>query len=350
MIPQILVVAGARPNFMKVAPLLRAFERAQLVGTRFVHTGQHYDHELDGRILRDLGMDRLLEATRPAAVLVVGDVTSTLGAALAASSRHVPILHVEAGLRSGDWTMPEERNRVIVDRLSQLRFATEASAVANLESEDLGSGTHLVGNCMIDSLLTALPRARASTVLDRLGLGPQQYAVLTLHRPSNVDHSASLDEALESVAAAADVGRVVFPVHPRTRAGLEGRALPPGLLTTEPMGYIDFVSLLASSALCLTDSGGIQEETTALGIPCITLRRSTERPITVESGTNELVYRDPARVRELADAAFSGRWKRHSVPELWDGGAAERIAAIVADWLCAPGRGADQSVKLRNGR
>lgn len=360
MTPEILVVAGARPNFMKVAPVLRAFEHAGRVRTRFVHTGQHYDPDLDGRILRDLearepdhrldigagapsaqlarileGMDALLQRCGPATVLVVGDVTSTLGATLAAANRDVPVVHVEAGLRSFDWAMPEERNRVIVDRLSRLRFATEPSAMANLADEGLSAGTHLVGNCMIDALAGILPEARRSPVLERLGVASRRYAVLTLHRPSNVDDAETLDRALASVAAAAAHGPVIFPVHPRTRAGLEGRTLPAGVVTTDPLGYVDFIALLAGSALALTDSGGIQEETTFLGVPCITLRRTTERPITVKIGTNEIVFDDPDRVGTLAETAYAGGWKRHSVPDLWDGRAAHRIADIVADHLCA---------------
>ena len=352
---EIIVVAGARPNFMKVAPLCRALQADGTLGVRLVHTGQHYDPVLSDQIMQDLELpkpqhhlgvgsasptiqlakileafDGVLVQEPPRAVVVVGDVTSTLAASLAAANRSVPVVHVEAGLRSRDWSMPEERNRVLVDRLSSTLFVTEPSGVDNLRAEGVAEGVHLVGNVMIDSLLTILPKAALSDVRTRLGLEDVKYSVLTLHRPSNVDDTASLDSMLRSLAPVAAQAPLVFPVHPRTRARLEGMALPPGLRCVEPMGYTDFISLVSGSALTLTDSGGLQEETTVLGVPCLTLRKNTERPITVEIGSNYVVGDDAVRIRELGEQALSGAWKQCAVPENWDGNAAVRIVEILA--------------------
>lgn len=353
--PELLLVAGARPNFMKVAPICRALAADGRLGMRLVHTGQHYDPLLSDRIMQDLGMpapdhhlevgsapaslqtaklleafDPLLVAQRPAAVLVVGDVTSTLAAGLAAANQEVPLVHVEAGLRSRDWRMPEERNRVLVDRLSRWLFVTERSGVTNLGAEGIDRGVHLVGNCMIDSLLHILPKTDPARVQAELGLADQGYAVMTMHRPGNVDNREEFARLLQGLAPIAAQVPLVFPVHPRSRAAVEALDLPPGMRCVDPLGYLDFVALVRGARLCLTDSGGLQEETTVLGVPCITLRPNTERPITVEIGSNELVHEDVAEIQRLGQLALDGEWKASQIPELWDGQAAPRIVAQLA--------------------
>lgn len=354
---EILLVGGARPNFMKLAPVHRALRQDARLRPRLVHTGQHYDAALSSEVMADLGLPepdhhlgagsgsasiqtaRILEAfediartASPAAVVVVGDVTSTLAAALAASNLDLPIAHVESGLRSFDWRMPEERNRVLVDRLARWLFVSEPSGMANLAAEGVKAGAHLVGNTMIDSLLEIIPRARALNVRERLGLAGR-YSVMTLHRPGNVDDPGRLRALLEALAPIASQAPLVFPVHPRTRSKLERVQLPAGLRCLDPMTYVDFLGLVADASLVLTDSGGLQEETTVLGVPCITLRPNTERPITLEIGTNELVDGDPEKIRTLGARALAGEWKAGRVPEGWDGHAAERLVKILADDL-----------------
>ncbi len=352
---ELIIVAGARPNFMKVAPLCRAVASDGRFKTRLVHTGQHYDPILSDQIMRDLelptpdhhlevgsgpaslqtakileAMDALLLEHPPAAVLVVGDVTSTLAAALAAANREIPVAHVEAGLRSRDWTMPEERNRVVVDSLSKFLFVTEPAGVRNLAAEGKTEGVHLVGNVMIDSLMRVLPQAEQSDVVERLGLAGQQYSVLTMHRPGNVDETAQFEQMVAALAPLAEAAPLVFPVHPRTKAQVEALNVPPGLRCIDPLGYLEFIALVRQSALTLTDSGGLQEEATVLGIPCMTLRPNTERPITIELGSNELVYNDADKIRELGLKALAGEWKSHAVPDNWDGQTAPRIVEILA--------------------
>jgi UDP-N-acetylglucosamine 2-epimerase (non-hydrolysing) len=349
----IILVAGARPNFMKVAPLHRELASRPGVRARLVHTGQHYDPALSEQIMRDLELpapdvhlgvgkggateqlarlllafDPLLRDDPPAAMVVVGDVTSTLAGALAASARDVPLAHVEAGLRSFDWSMPEERNRVVVDRLSRWLFASERSGVENLAREGTQRGVHLVGNVMIDSLVRVRDRLSRSNVRRELGL-PAAYGVLTLHRPGNVDDPARFQALLDVLAPLSERLTLVFPVHPRTRAALSAAALPPGLVLVDPLGYLDFVALMAQAVVVLTDSGGIQEETTVLGIPCLTLRPNTERPATVEQGTNELVDGDGERLLALGEQALAGEFKKGCVPDLWDGRAASRICDVL---------------------
>lgn len=355
----VLLVAAARPNFMKVAPVARAMRDDGRLAPRVVHTGQHYDPLLSDVIMHDLGMpapehhlgvgpaapsvqlgrilealDAVVEERSPDALVVVGDVTSTLAGALVAANRRIPVAHVEAGLRSFDREMPEERNRVLVDRLSTWLFTTEPVARTNLCAEGIERGIFQAGNVMIDSLLRVLPRARESRAAEQIGLDGD-YAVLTLHRPGNVDDPdrlARMLAALEPVAARAPL---VFPVHPRTRGRLEAAKLPRGLRCVDPLGYLDFVGLVAGATLVLTDSGGLQEETTVLGVPCITLRPNTERPITIDVGTNERVDVDeaPERIGELGLRALGGHWKSGSVPDDWDGRAAERLVAHLADEL-----------------
>ena len=360
---RVLAIAGCRPNFVKLGPLLAAFRRHEKIEPLLVHTGQHYDRELSEVFFRDLGLpepdvvlrvgsashavqtarvmveiERVLLEHVPDLVLVVGDVNSTLASALTAVKLGFPVAHVEAGLRSLDREMPEEVNRVVTDSVSDLLFATEASAVDNLRREGVPPfKVWLVGNVMADALLGSLDRIARSDVLDRLGLGRRGYAVLTLHRPENVDHAGG---ALGIVEALEEIQRrvpIVFPVHPRTRGRFEELGLwrrlerARGLHPTAPLGYLDFLKLVRDAALVLTDSGGLQEETTVLGVPCLTLRPSTERPATVTDGSNRIVGRDPAKIVAAAREALSGEWPAGRVPALWDGGASERIAAVLLD-------------------
>jgi UDP-N-acetylglucosamine 2-epimerase (non-hydrolysing) len=268
---------------------------------------------------------------------VAGDVNSTLAVALVAAKLCIPVAHVEAGLRARDWSMPEEVNRVLTDRLSDLLFTPSRDGDANLIAEGIEPRRiHFVGNVMIDSLRAALPRARESRIHDRLGLQRGAYALATVHRPSNVDEPAALARVVAALSETAVFTPVVFPIHPRTRARIEADgklrarlAATPGLQLTEPLGYLDFLALVDGAALVMTDSGGIQEETTALSVPCLTMRENTERPVTVEVGTNQLVGCDPAQIVPAAAAVLAGRGKKGAQPELWDGKAAERIADVL---------------------
>jgi UDP-N-acetylglucosamine 2-epimerase (non-hydrolysing) len=351
---KVLAVVGARPNFVKIAPILIEMQKYPALRPVLVHTGQHYDQKLSGSFFEDLGipepdvmlnvgrngavgqtaeimlgLEPVLAAERPDVVLVVGDVTSTLAAALTAAKTGVAVGHVEAGLRSFDRTMPEEINRILTDAVSDYCFTTEPSANDNLRREGVAEArVHYVGNVMIDTLFRFRERAAASDVLDRLGLGPRQFALLTLHRPSNVDTDASLTAVLEAINRVEQEVPVVFPVHPRTRGRLEqvlGRKRRPGLRLVEPAPYLDFVQLMANAVCVLTDSGGIQEETTALDVPCLTLRTTTERPITVSHGTNRIVGLDSEHVAAAWTDIRRGAWPTGRLPELWDGKAAERI-------------------------
>ncbi len=346
-------VVGARPNFVKIAPVVRALA-ARGVAQRLVHTGQHYDAAMSDVFFADLSLPapdvhlgvgsgspieqtaRIMvalerafgELPRPDWVLVPGDVSSTVAAALVAAKLGLRVAHLEAGLRSFERSMPEEQNRVVTDHLAALLLTPSPDADANLAREGIPPGrVARVGNTMIDSLLSALPAASARRTAARLGLAPGAYAVVTLHRPSNVDDRDTFARLLGALADLARELPVVFPLHPRTRARLDGglaRAAAP-LRLVEPLGYLDFLSLTASARLVLTDSGGLQEETTVLGVPCLTLRERTERPITVDEGTNQVVGTDPARILTAAaralDAPPQGR-----CPALWDGRAAERVA------------------------
>jgi len=354
---RILAVAGARPNFMKIAALLRELRARERFEVFLVHTGQHYDSAMSESFFAELGIaapdanlgvgsgshaemtaevlrrvEPLLAAQQPDALLVVGDVNSTIAAALAAVKLGIPVAHVEAGLRSFDRRMPEEINRVLTDAISEWLFVTEPSGEENLRREGVDARRiHLVGNVMIDTLLHHLEEARKRDTLSRLGLVRGRYAVLTLHRPSNVDDPARLRGLFEVLEALHEEIPVVFPVHPRTQAaierGLEGRR--PGLRLTEPLGYLDFLRLMADARLVLTDSGGIQEETTVLGVPCLTLRENTERPVTVSQGTNRIVGTDPATILAEARKILSGDAEPAGIPERWDGRAAARIADVL---------------------
>jgi UDP-N-acetylglucosamine 2-epimerase (non-hydrolysing) len=356
------LVAGTRPNFMKIAPIWRELYRRRLP-VRLLHTGQHFDAAMSEVFFRDLGMpepdvrlsagggthgeqtaavlvgvEKDLLAHRPKVVLVVGDVTSTFAAALAASKLGVPVVHVESGLRSRDWTMPEEINRVLTDQLSDLLLTPSIDAQPNLLAEGIAKERIVfVGNVMIDSLYYA--RERPTDALSRFGLRTNEYGLATLHRPANVDTREPLERTLDALAAISSRIPLLFPVHPRTVARLESLGLKakllstPGLFAVEPLGYNDFATLMSSAKLVATDSGGIQEETTALGVPCLTMRGSTERPITVEQGTNVIVGLDAERIAREVDTILAGKAKKGRVPDGWDGRASERIASAVERFL-----------------
>lgn len=341
---------------MKIKPVLDALEAAGAT-TDLVHAGQHYDADVNDVFFDDLGLrppdhhlgtgsgtqaeqtarvmtafEPLLDRLRPDVVVVVGDVTATLATALVTAKSGARLAHVEAGLRSGNRTMPEEVNRIVVDRISDDLFAPSPDAVANLRAEGSPEhAIHLVGNVMVDSLLANLDRATARPLLADLGLEPRAYGVVTLHRPANVDDPVVFERLLTSLRTVANECPLIFPVHPRTRAALEGHTLPAGIRTVPPLGYLDFLALEAGARLVLTDSGGLQEESTVLGVPCLTLRDETERPITVTEGTNQVVGRDPERIVAAALAALD-RPLAPRRPDGWDGRAAERIAAV----LCRP--------------
>jgi UDP-N-acetylglucosamine 2-epimerase (non-hydrolysing) len=353
---RVVCVAAARPNFMKVKPVMDALERSQ-VDVVLVHTGQHYDRGMSEVFFEELRLRRpdhdlgvgsgshgeqtgrvmsafepLLDTLAPDLVVVVGDVNSTLACALVAAKSGARVAHVEAGLRSRDWSMPEEINRVVTDRVSDYLFAPSADAVTNLHREGYRPDqVHLVGNVMVDTLLANLARARRSDIHTRLGVSRQRYGLVTLHRPSNVDSPRRLHALLRALSRVAQDCPLVFPMHPRTRRMLGGATVSSALTLVPPMGYLDFLALEADACVVLTDSGGVQEETTVLGVPCLTLRENTERPITISEGTNQLVGVEPsaivaAALRAVADPPPPRR------PALWDGHAGDRIAqVIVAD-------------------
>lgn len=356
---QVLCVAGARPNFMKIAPVMAALADAG-IAAQLLHTGQHYDAAMSDGFFADLGIPRpdhhleagsgshavqtaevmkrfepVLDSVRPQAVLVVGDVNSTLACALVAAKRGVRVIHVEAGLRSYDRNMPEEINRVLTDQISDLLFITEKSALANLQREGIDPArVEFVGNVMIDTLHRNL--ARAVPASRTLGTTLARFAVLTLHRPSNVDAPDTLAALLDVVGEINRRLPVVLPLHPRTRANIEKfgfAAKLDGLHILPPLGYLEMLGLMRDARLVLTDSGGIQEETTALGVPCLTLRENTERPITLTEGTNTLVGPDPAAIRAAFEDVMTSGGKTGRIPEYWDGRAALRIAHTLKAWL-----------------
>lgn len=371
----VLHVVGARPNFMKAAPVLHALEERG-VRTLLVHTGQHYDESMSTAFFEDLAlrppdihlevgsashalqMARIMERIepvllehRPDLTVVVGDVNSTVAAALVCAKLLLPVAHVEAGLRSFDRTMPEEINRIVTDQISDLLFTTSSEAEENLQREGISPDRiHFVGNTMIDSLDRHLHRARASSILDRLGLRPNEYGLVTLHRPSNVDDPSTFRGILAALEDVATWIPLIFPAHPRTVKTLrqegifgslatEGPARAGSILCVEPLGYVDFLRLMTDARLVLTDSGGIQEETTILGVPCLTLRWNTERPITVELGTNRIVGTDPAAIRAAAREIVDGPRSGPIRLPLWDGKAGERIADVVFRWHAEPPAG-----------
>ena len=358
-------VVGARPNFMKVAPVHQALMRqAPSIDVKLVHTGQHYDREMSEVFFEELGAPRpdlvlavgsgghaeqtaralvalasVFAEDRPALVVVAGDVNSTLAGALAAVKLEIPVAHIESGLRSFDWTMPEEHNRKLTDQISSLLFAHSQSAVDNLEREGIDlSSVHLVGNTMIDSLEDHLAAARGRAPWRPFGADPGNYGLVTLHRPSLVDNSTLLEATAAALIELGRFARVIFPVHPRTRAHLDRLGLATALEDANvaiagPLGYLEFLGLEAGARFVLTDSGGVQEETSALGVPCFTLRATTERPVTVELGTNTLLGLEPARIAEIPELLSVGR--QSSPIPFWDGHAGERAASLVASFVLA---------------
>jgi UDP-N-acetylglucosamine 2-epimerase (non-hydrolysing) len=356
---KVICVAGARPNFMKLAPLLKVLSADSDFQPLLTHTGQHYSDQMSGQFFRDLGLpapDHYLEvgsgshgaqtgeimrrfeevvlAERPDAVVVVGDVNSTLAGALVAAKLHIPVAHLESGLRSFDRSMPEEINRLATDAVCDLLLVTEESGAENLRREGVAcERIRVVGNLMIDTLLQNRERARESRLPAEIGARDGEFGLVTLHRPSNVDDPAKLQELIEALGVISATIPVYFPAHPRTRGRLG--ALPPGIVLLEPLGYIDFVALMSRSRVVLTDSGGIQEETTGLAIPCLTLRENTERPITITEGTNRLAGVTKKSIlaawQEFLDNPKTGR-----VPPLWDGHAAERSRDALRELLGLP--------------
>ena len=350
---RIICVAGARPNYMKVKPVMDALEAggAEVI---LVHTGQHYDPAMNDVFFADLGIRKpdhflqvgsashavqtgkvmaafepLVSELAPDVVVVVGDVNSTVACALVTAKSGALLAHVEAGLRSRDWSMPEEVNRVVTDRVSDYLFAPSPDAVENLRAEGYREDQiHLAGNVMVDTLLANLDRALASDVLVRLGLARGEYALVTLHRPANVDDPDALAALLAALGEIAERCPVVLPAHPRTAGRLAQAGLSRRIQVIPPAGYLDFIALQASARLVLTDSGGVQEETTVLGVPCLTLRDNTERPITLTEGTNQLVGRDPERIVKTAGSVLDSPPPPRR-PELWDGQAGQRIAAAL---------------------
>ena len=354
---RILSVVGTRPNFVKISPLLREMRKVPSIHPVLVHTGQHYDRELNQQYFSDIDLphpdfelairektnslqvakmverlEPLCRQVKPHLLLVVGDVNSTLAASLVGTYLRIPIAHVEAGLRSFDWTMPEEMNRVVTDRLSTLLFTTEKNAETNLLREGVArKRIFFVGNVMIDSLRLQLPRIQQSSILRRLDLQKQQYAVLTLHRPSNVDDQKQLEKLMRTFHELSRKLPLVFPIHPRTRENIKKFHLSAYLANVravDSLVYSDFLSLMQNAKLVLTDSGGVQEETTYLRVPCLTVRENTERPVTVHLGTNRVVGTDPTSITRSFAAVLRGNVKRGTVPPLWDGKAAARIVKI----------------------
>lgn len=359
-------VVGARPNFVKIAPILDAMRGIIEIDAKLVHTGQHYDYEMNQAFFEDLTIadadvslgvgdgshaeqtarimvafeDYCLE-NKPDLVLVVGDVNSTVACSLAAKKLNIPVAHVEAGLRSGDMAMPEEINRRCTDAITDIFFASEPSGVANLRREGVAAERiHFVGNVMIDTLFKHQANAAALEIPKRFGVVSRNYAVATLHRPSNTDDPNVLRKHLEALLKVSERLQVIFPMHPRTKAAVERYGLgslidgscPASIQVVEPMRYLEFIGILQEARLAITDSGGLQEETTALGVPCLTMRDNTERPITCERGTNRLVGPNAVRLREIADAVLDAPWPEKPVIQNWDGHAAERIVERLTEW------------------
>jgi UDP-N-acetylglucosamine 2-epimerase (non-hydrolysing) len=358
---KIISVAGARPNFMKIAPLMEAFAAEPSIEPMLVHTGQHYDEKMSDLFFRQLGIPQpdvnlgigsgshavqtaevmkafepIVLEHKPDVVLVVGDVNSTFACGYVAVKLGVKMVHVEAGLRSGDRSMPEEINRILTDSISDLLFCTEQSGVDNLTREGIPADKiHLVGNVMIDTLLKNRAKADASTILDELGLSSGGYAAATLHRPSNVDNSETFSRILDVFEQVQQDMPIVFPIHPRTRNNLPRLGLADrveamtNLRLLDPIGYLDFLKLTSNARIVLTDSGGIQEETTILKVPCLTLRENTERPSTAEVGSNQIVGTDPAVILDAYRKVMDGQFRPPQIPPLWDGHAAQRITEIL---------------------
>lgn len=349
------IIAGARPNFVKIAPIIAAMEKIDTLSYRLIHTGQHYSEMMSGNFFKQLniptpdinldigsgsqaeqvgkimlGYEVVLLKKKSDLCLVVGDVNSTMACAITARKLGVRVAHVEAGIRSRDWTMPEEINRVVTDSISDLFFTTSETANSNLIMEGVNrERIYFVGNTMIDTLLTNLNRLKAPSCWDELDLEPRSYIVLTLHRPGNVDLPERLSELISNISVGAGNLPVIFPVHPRTEAQLRGQKLPDNLKCIAPLGYLEFNFLLKNCVGVITDSGGITEEATVLGVPCISLRDNTERPETVSIGTNELVGSDREKIIQTIQMLLAGTWKKGGIPPLWDGKSAQRIAEVL---------------------
>jgi UDP-N-acetylglucosamine 2-epimerase (non-hydrolysing) len=354
------LIAGARPNFMKIAPIIDAIHKAQKEGDkisyRLIHTGQHYDKNMSDSFFEQLGIpqpdvnlgagggsqaeqtafimigyEKLLIAETTDLCLVVGDVTSTMACSIVAQKLHIPVAHVEAGIRSNDWTMPEEINRLVTDSITNYFFTTTAEAGQNLiESGVDKNKISWVGNTMIDTLLKHRTRFQKPAIWDKLKLSKHEYIVMTLHRPGNVDEEGKLKLLIDEIIKHSNNLPLIFPVHPRTAKILQSLGIKHNRLhTIEPLGYLEFNYLVENAKAVITDSGGITEETTVMGIPCMTLRDNTERPETVKIGTNELIGTDPKAIKPAMDKLFSGNWKKGTIPEKWDGKTAERIVSIL---------------------
>jgi len=358
---KVISVVGARPNFMKVAPIHKAFQKYKNSITHLIcHTGQHYDEKMSKVFFDDLELpkphfylgigsgshaeqtakvmmefEKILLQEKPDLVIVVGDVNSTIACSLTASKLHIKVAHVEAGLRSFDMKMPEEINRILTDRISDFLFVTEKSGLENLKHEGVpDEKVFFTGNVMIDSLNNYIEKAKSSPVMKELGLEPGKFVLMTMHRPSNVDSETQLKSLVNLISSVSQKRKIVFPVHPRTRKNLENfnliLQLNSNVILTDPIGYLDFINLIKNAELILTDSGGIQEESTFLGIQCITLRTTTERPVTVDVGTNLLIGDDFNLAEKAALENLNGKIKKGSIPDLWDGKAAERITEVLS--------------------
>ncbi len=363
---KILNIVGARPNFVKIAPLHRAFQQYDHIESKIVHTGQHYDERMSDIFFNQLEMpvpdyylgvgsgsharttakimvafEKIILEEKPDLVLVVGDVNSTLACAIVTKKMNIKLVHVEAGLRSGDRQMPEEVNRILTDSISDFLFVTEQSGMVNLAKEGVDSSkVFFVGNVMIDSLCYYQKKAEKLLLLQQLKLQPQQYALMTMHRPSNVDEAPKLQVILEVISAVCENQPLVFPLHPRTLKKLKKHNLfkrlkaIPNLIILEPQGYLEFLLLMANSALIITDSGGVQEESTYLKVPCLTIRDTTERPITIDLGTNTLIpVLEADLVIKKYKKTFNTSHQQSSIPPLWDGKTAQRIAHIIDEYF-----------------
>ncbi|MCB1902100.1 non-hydrolyzing UDP-N-acetylglucosamine 2-epimerase [Cognatazoarcus halotolerans] len=367
--PMIFLVAGARPNFMKIAPIVRALQAHGGMDFKIIHTGQHYDREMNDVFFEELGIpqpdvfmgagggshaqqtakimvafEELCQAERPDCVLVVGDVNSTLACSIVAKKLCIRVAHVEAGLRSGDMAMPEEINRLVTDAITDWFFVTEPSGRDNLLKEGKpAEAVHYVGHVMVDNLLYQAKKLDQVNIADfetsRFKAENARYGVVTLHRPSNVDDAATMKRIAGALKGISAELPLIFPVHPRTRSNLErfGIVLGENVTLVGPRAYMEFLNLWKDAVMVLTDSGGLQEETTALGVPCITIRENTERPVTVDEGTNVLVGTDPERIVEEVKTVLAGKGKRGQRPEFWDGRAAERIVVLISAALEADG-------------
>ncbi len=358
---KIFLIAGARPNFMKIAPIARAFDKTREIQYKIIHTGQHYDRNMSDIFFEELGIrqpdynlgagggthasqtakimtafENICEKDRPDLVIVVGDVNSTLACSIVAKKMQIKVAHIEAGLRSFDLSMPEEINRMVTDSISDLFFITEEQGMANLIKEGkLPETLHFVGHVMIDNLFYQLEKLEAMNTADFPSDSFKQmnsgYGVVTLHRPSNVDNKETLEIIIGTLSKISETFPLIFPIHPRTRKNMEEFNIKPGanIKLTDPLSYMEFLSLWKDAKLVLTDSGGLQEETTALGIPCLTIRENTERPITVTKGTNELMGTSRKKILRSFDEIIAGHWKTGHCPKFWDGHAAERITKII---------------------